>query len=59
MLAGFMHILSPVFLDAFETVINLHPALPGCFDGAHAIERAFEAYKNKEIEYSGGMTCVS
>ena len=36
-------------------VINLHPALPGAFDGANAIERAFEAYKNGEITKSGAM----
>src|SRR5690606_38640168 len=44
-LAGWMHILSPSFLDRFpKKVINLHPALPGQFDGIHAIERAYEAY---------------
>ena len=36
-------------------VINLHPALPGAFDGAHAIERAFEAFKKGEIAHSGCM----
>ncbi|KAG1240657.1 hypothetical protein G6F68_017446 [Rhizopus microsporus] len=35
--------------------MNLHPALPGQFDGAHAIERAFEAYQRGEIEYTGIM----
>ncbi|KAF9434710.1 hypothetical protein BGZ76_007558 [Entomortierella beljakovae] len=56
-LAGFMHILSPAFLDQFPTtsLINLHPALPGQFDGAHAIERAFEAYKKGEITHTGVM----
>src|SRR5690606_24030598 len=40
-LAGFMHVLSPAFLDRFPNqVINLHPALPGEFAGTHAIERA-------------------
>lgn len=44
-LAGFMHILSEAFLEALGAVpvINLHPALPGCFDGANAIKRAWEA----------------
>lgn len=50
-LAGFMHILSETFLHALAhgsdprtvPVINLHPALPGCFDGANAIRRAWEA----------------
>ncbi|KAI9230650.1 MAG: phosphoribosylglycinamide formyltransferase [Piptocephalis tieghemiana] len=55
-LAGFMHILSPAFLDHFPNqVINLHPALPGQFDGAKAIERAYEAYKAGTIESTGVM----
>ncbi|KDR68731.1 hypothetical protein GALMADRAFT_272352 [Galerina marginata CBS 339.88] len=36
-------------------VINLHPALPGQFDGASAIERAFEAFQKGEIDHSGAM----
>ncbi|KAJ2922381.1 hypothetical protein H1R20_g14714, partial [Candolleomyces eurysporus] len=36
-------------------VINLHPALPGAFDGAHAIERAYEAFQKGEIAHSGAM----
>lgn len=36
-------------------VINLHPALPGAFDGAHAIERAYEAFQKGEIPQSGCM----
>ncbi|KAF8934326.1 formyl transferase-domain-containing protein [Dissophora ornata] len=56
-LAGFMHILSPAFLDQFPStpMINLHPALPGQFDGAKAIERAFEAYQKGEIKHTGVM----
>ncbi len=55
-LAGWMHILGPTFLDAFpRQVINLHPALPGQFDGTQAIERAFAAYQNGEIDRSGCM----
>lgn len=55
-LAGWMHILSPAFLDQFpDRVINLHPALPGMFPGRDAISRAFEAYKRGEIKYSGCM----
>jgi folate-dependent phosphoribosylglycinamide formyltransferase PurN len=51
-----MHILSPAFLRQFANrVINLHPALPGQFDGTHAIERAFDAYRRGEIEHSGCM----
>lgn len=55
-LAGWMHILSPEFLQVFpNNVINLHPALPGQFDGAHAIERAFEAAQKGEIKETGVM----
>ena len=56
-LAGFMHILSPEFLSGFDAgrVINLHPALPGAFDGAHAIDRAFNAFTDKLIAETGVM----
>ncbi|KAF9997236.1 hypothetical protein BGZ65_007182 [Modicella reniformis] len=56
-MAGFMHIVSSAFLDRFPTIplINLHPALPGQFDGARAIERAFEAYQRGEIKHTGVM----
>ena len=69
-LAGWMHIMSEGFLDVLNgdkpydgntklerpiPVINLHPALPGAFDGAHAIERAFEAFQKGEIAHSGVM----
>lgn len=66
-LAGWMHILSEAFLDTLGgkvegvssteaiPVINLHPALPGQFDGANAIERAYEAYTRGEITKSGAM----
>ena len=55
-LAGWMHILSAAFLNQFPNrVINLHPALPGQFDGTHAIERAFDAYQQGQIEQSGCM----
>jgi len=55
-LAGWMHILSGRFLKQFpRRVINLHPALPGQFVGTHAIERAFEAWSQGEIDHSGVM----
>lgn len=55
-LAGWMHIVTPAFLEAFpKRVINLHPALPGTFPGTQAIERAFEAYQRGEISESGCM----
>ena len=37
------------------SIINLHPALPGAFDGANAIERAYEAFQKGDIEHTGIM----
>ena len=58
-LAGWMHVFSDAFLEEVEKedipVINLHPALPGAFDGVNAIQRAFEAFARGEIEHSGIM----
>lgn len=36
-------------------IINLHPALPGAFDGSHAIDRALEAYQKGEVKHTGAM----
>ncbi|KAG6844592.1 hypothetical protein H0H87_005608 [Tephrocybe sp. NHM501043] len=69
-LAGFMHIFGEGFLEIADglkplvdggappksiPVINLHPALPGAFDGAHAIERAYEAFQKGEVDRVGIM----
>ncbi|KAJ3193743.1 hypothetical protein HDU67_005000 [Dinochytrium kinnereticum] len=56
-LAGWMHILSAEFISKFPPggIINLHPALPGAFDGAHAIDRAFAAFKEGKITKTGVM----
>lgn len=55
-LAGWMHILSSHFLNAFpQRVINLHPALSGEFPGTNAIQRAFAAFQRGEIDHSGVM----
>lgn len=55
-LAGWMHILSDAFLRHFPyCVVNLHPALPGQFPGAHAIEDAFAAFGRGEIKHTGVM----
>ena len=57
--AGWMHILAPTFLDPLASaripIFNLHPALPSQFNGANAIERAFEAFQRKEITKTGLM----
>lgn len=55
-LAGWMHILSAAFLGQFPyRVVNLHPALPGQFPGAHALEEAFAAYQAGKIKKTGCM----
>ncbi|TKX26230.1 phosphoribosylglycinamide formyltransferase [Elsinoe australis] len=57
--AGWMHILAPAFLsplkDVGVPVINLHPALPGKFNGTHAIERAYAAFQKGEVDRTGVM----
>ncbi len=41
--AGYMRILSPVFVSAFRNrIINIHPALLPSFPGVHAQQQAFE-----------------
>ncbi|KAF7555518.1 hypothetical protein G7046_g6536 [Stylonectria norvegica] len=58
-LAGWMHVFSAGFLEpigkAGIKVINLHPALPGEFDGANAIERAFDEFKAGRLTRTGIM----
>ena len=55
-LAGWMHILSTAFVGRFPyRIVNLHPALPGKFPGAHAIEEAFAAFQRGEIKQTGCM----
>lgn len=40
-LAGYMQILTPTFLDRFEgRILNVHPSLLPAFPGAHAVEDA-------------------
>lgn len=57
--AGWMLILSNEFLSPLEdaniSIINLHPALPGAFDGTHAIDRAWKAGQDGEITKGGVM----
>lgn len=57
--AGWMHILTPEFLNPVANagikVINLHPALPGEFSGAGAIERAWEAGRKEGLKRTGVM----
>ena len=42
-LAGFMRILSPGFIERFpDRILNIHPSLLPAFPGAHAVESALE-----------------
>ena len=41
--AGYMRILTPVFLERFPAVLNVHPSLLPDFRGLRAVERALEA----------------
>jgi phosphoribosylglycinamide formyltransferase-1 len=41
--AGYMRVLTPVFLERFPAVINVHPSLLPEFRGLDAIRRALEA----------------
>ncbi|KAM0257111.1 hypothetical protein ACHAQJ_004575 [Trichoderma viride] len=58
-LAGWMWVFSSEFLRPLEEVgikiINLHPSLPRQYEGAHAIERAFEDLKAGKITHTGIM----
>jgi phosphoribosylglycinamide formyltransferase 1 len=42
-LAGYMRLLSPTFLERFDPIVNVHPSLLPAFPGLRAIERAVEA----------------
>ena len=41
-LAGFMRILSPVFVEAWPTILNIHPSLLPKYKGLNTHERAIE-----------------
>ena len=57
--AGWMHILSGPFISSLKSatvpIINLHPALPGQFNGSNAIGRAWDAFQRGEIVSTGVM----
>lgn len=55
-LAGWMRVLSNAFLMRFPgRVVNLHPALPGCFPGTDAIARAYDDHVTQGLRETGVM----
>jgi phosphoribosylglycinamide formyltransferase-1 len=43
-LAGYMHLLTPSFLERFpDAIVNVHPSLLPSFPGAHAVEEQLAA----------------
>ena len=55
-LAGFMRKLSVSFIQHFpNSIINLHPALPGQLPGINAIERAYNEFAAGNRSSSGVM----
>ena len=56
-LAGWMYIMWDIVLNKYSNrMINLHPALPNSYVGAHCIEQAWESYQKGEIMETGVMT---
>lgn len=57
--AGWMHILSKAFLERLKEggveIVNLHPALPGKYNGAKAIERAHADFMIGKTDETGVM----
>ncbi|KAL8817778.1 MAG: hypothetical protein Q9223_003453 [Gallowayella weberi] len=57
--AGYMLIVTEAFLNPMAKAgipaINLHPALPGAFNGINAIQRAHRAFQEGKITKTGCM----
>jgi len=54
--AGWMHLFTSSFLDRISTsLVNLHPALPGCFPGATAIDDAWTSHLENGLDRTGVM----
>ena len=52
-LAGFMKILTPNFIQSFSRSINIHPSLLPKFKGLDTHKRVLEAYKRGEVNTHG------
>jgi len=54
--AGWMHLFTSSFLDRISArVVNLHPALPGQFPGATAIDDAWASHLESGLDRTGVM----
>lgn len=53
--AGWMHILSPDFLNVHPNTINLHPALPNSYKGVDCIRKTYQGFLNNEVKLGGIM----
>ena len=47
---GWIHIFSESFLNGRNNVINLHPALPGCYPGMYSIRRAYDDFNLEKLD---------
>jgi phosphoribosylaminoimidazole-succinocarboxamide synthase/formyltetrahydrofolate-dependent phosphoribosylglycinamide formyltransferase len=53
--AGWNYILNTEFINSFNLVINLHPALPNTFIGQNCIQKAYDSFQRGEIQFTGSM----
>lgn len=55
-LAGWMKVVSPEFINSFPNIINIHPALPGKYPGTNSIRRAYNDFlNNNKLNRTGVM----
>ena len=55
LLLGYMRIVTSSFIERFEHILNLHPALPGENPGNNAIEAAFNKFNKGLVTETGVM----
>ena len=55
MLAGWMHVLSPAFLEPLRPRAQPAPGAARTFPGTHVIRHAYEAAQRGEIDQTGVM----
>lgn len=55
LLLGYMRLVTPVLINEYPHLLNLHPALPDKFPGSNAIEGAYQSFQKGLITESGVM----